>query len=533
MASQALYLKWRPVTFDEVVGQDHVTYTLRNALITGRVGHAYLFAGPRGCGKTTMARVLAKAVNCLVDDPSQRPCNQCQNCVAVNEGRFLDLIEIDAASHTGVDDVRDLRDRIAFSPNEGRYKIYIIDEVHRFSGAAFDALLKTIEEPPAHAIFILATTEIHKVPQTILSRCQRFEFRRIPLTEIVDRLQALVDYENMQAEPAALELVARQATGSLRDAISLLDQLLNEPGDVLILQTAQAILGTATSEAVLSLTASIISGDTAGGLELINSTLDQGTDPRQLASQMVEYLRQVMLIQTGGAALLAASEGAERLSAISEQASQFPRQALIQAIRKFNRAATDSSSGWQPQLPLELAFIESVDALYGIQSEVVQPQPQAGRATPSSRPATPAQEPPKSAVAEQPLAPPAPDAPTVEEINAHWRDVLRTARNLDKPVEALLNSGKLYGVEGLSIILQMPSELLRDKIEADHNRQIVEKALLQVFGKPLTVRSRVGTAQSGSQTREVDDLLAQDSLAAFAVNDLGGKVKRVKKTQEK
>ena len=405
--------------------------------------------------------------------------------------------------------------------------------MHRFSGAAFDALLKTIEEPPAHAIFILATTEIHKVPQTILSRCQRFEFRRIPLNEIMQRLQALVDYEGSQAESAALELVARQATGSLRDAISLLDQLLAEPGDVLTLAMAQAVLGTATSDSVRDLTSAIIAGDTALGLELINAALDQGTDPRQFASQMVEYLRLVMLIQTGGAGLASASEGPEKLGYISDQAGQFPRTALIQAIRKFNRAVTDSSSGWQPQLPLELAFIESVDSLYSAPLVDAAPTPAARSAPVQQNVAQPSGSPAISLPEEPVLEPPAADMPSLDEVSQKWRDVLRTARNLDKPVEALLNSGKLYGIEGRSIVLQMPSELLRDKIEAEHNRQIVEKALQQIFGQPLSIRCRIGGVQTGSTTNEVDDLLTQDSLAAFAVNDLGGKVKRVKNSEEK
>lgn len=532
MASQALYLKWRPVDFEQVVGQEHVTFTLRNALTNGRIGHAYLFAGPRGCGKTTMARVLAKSVNCLEEDPMARPCNQCRNCIAVNEGRFLDLIEIDAASHTGVDDVRELRDRIAFSPNEGRYKIYIIDEVHRFSGAAFDALLKTIEEPPAHAIFILATTEIHKVPQTILSRCQRFEFRRIPVTEIVSRLQALVDYEGASVETSVLELVARQATGSLRDAISLLDQLISEPTNMLTLSTAQAILGTATNESVHDLTACIIAGDAAAGLDLINRTLDQGTDPRQFSTQMVEYLRLVMLVQTGGTGLIAATESQDRMRSISEQAREFPRAALVQAIRKFNRAATDSSSGWQPQLPLELAFVESVDALYAAPLEAAQPPAAAPRQQAAIKSAL-AQQASAQSASSEPAPVPAADAPSVDEVHARWRDVLKIARNLDKPVEALLNSGKVYGVEGYAIILQMPSELLRDKIQAEHNRLIVEQALMQVFGRAMSVRAKLGSAQSGPQSREVDDLVAQDPLTAFAVNDLGGKIKRVKDNEEK
>ncbi len=526
MAGQALYLKWRPLTFEAVVGQEHVTYTLRNALIGDRVGHAYLFAGPRGTGKTTMARVLAKAVNCLAEDPGVRPCNECAYCIAVNEGRFLDLIEIDAASHTGVDDVRELRDRIAFSPNEGRYKIYIIDEVHRFSGAAFDALLKTLEEPPAHAIFILATTEIHKVPATILSRCQRFDFRRIPLAQIVERLQALVDAEGVAADPAALELVARQATGSLRDAISLLDQLIAAPDQALSLEVAQAILGTAAGEAVRDLTTLLLAGETGAGLELINRTLDEGADARQLAGQIVEYLRLVMLVQTGGAELAGATESPETLAQAAEHAAQFPRAQLLQTIRRFNRAATDPAGGWQPQLPLEIAFVESVESLGSGAAETPPPAADPAARPRETAPATPAA-PPGGRSA------PAPGVPTLEEVHARWRDVKRAARELDKPVEAILNSGVLYSVEGQTLVLQMPSQLLRDKIEMEQNRALIEQALQQVFGQPLKVRARTGSGGPGAQTSpDAERLAAQDSVTAFLVNDLGGRIRRVEDHEE-
>ena len=296
--TKALYNKWRPQKWDEVVGQQHIIQTLRNAVIGGRVAHAYLFAGPRGTGKTTAARLLAKAVNCLDPDPASRPCNTCAHCVAVNEGRFLDLIEIDAASNTSVEDVRDLRDKINFTPNQGQYKVYIIDEVHMLSTAAFNALLKTLEEPPAHAIFILATTEIHKIPATVLSRCQRHEFRRVPVDDIVGQLKRIAESEELSAEPEALTLIARQSAGGMRDAISLLDQMAST-GKEITLGLTQSVLGTATSQTVIALVEAVLERNPAAGMDAIHTALDAGSDPRLLARQVVDYLRALLLIQMG------------------------------------------------------------------------------------------------------------------------------------------------------------------------------------------------------------------------------------------
>jgi DNA polymerase-3 subunit gamma/tau len=264
--TQALYRKWRPHLWQKVVGQDHITQTLKNAICSDRIGHAYLFSGPRGTGKTTTARLLAKAANCLEEDISKRPCDKCDHCKAVNSNSFLDLIEIDAASNTSVDDVRDLREKINFSPSQGRYKIYIIDEVHMLSTSAFNALLKTLEEPPPHAIFILATTEIHKIPSTVLSRCQRHEFRRIPVKDTIVYLEEIIKGENINIDADALTLIARQSTGSLRDAISLLDQLAS-CGEKISLALAQTVLGTATNQTVLGLVDSILTHNPAKGLD--------------------------------------------------------------------------------------------------------------------------------------------------------------------------------------------------------------------------------------------------------------------------
>ncbi|GIW01325.1 DNA polymerase III subunit gamma/tau [Roseiflexus sp.] len=360
MTVQALYRRYRSQTFDELIGQEHVVRTLRNAIVEGRVAHAYLFTGPRGVGKTTVARLLAKAVNCTAP-LAERPCGVCESCRSIAEGRAVDVIEMDAASHTSVEDAREIIERVQFRPAVARTKVYIIDEVHMLSTAAFNALLKTLEEPPPHALFILATTEAHKVPATILSRCQRFVFNRHTVASIAAHLRMIATQEGVTLEPGAAEAIARAATGSMRDALSVLDQLMAYGGGTVSLEQVRNLLGASEMQEVTTLVDALIAADLPGALRVVADVAAAGADLRQFTRDLVERLRALMLICAGAdRSLLDVAE--EEAAQIERQARTASLGALMRWVKLFSELDYQLRISSYGQLPLELAVIEAVIA---------------------------------------------------------------------------------------------------------------------------------------------------------------------------
>jgi DNA polymerase-3 subunit gamma/tau len=534
--SQALYRKWRPGTWDEVIGQDHIIQTLKNAIGSQKIGHAYLFAGPRGTGKTTTARLLAKAVNCLDESHANHPCNQCTNCQSIQDGRFLDLIEIDAASNTSVDDIRDLRDKINFSPGQGNYKVYIIDEVHMLSTAAFNALLKTLEEPPAHAIFILATTEIHKIPATVLSRCQRHEFRRIPVKEIVTYLRDMCAHEKFNITDDALLSIARHSTGCMRDAISLLDQLTSSGKDI-DLANVHVVLGTATNQMVIDVLSAIRMKTLGSGLTSLHQAMDAGSDPRQLARQIVDYFRNLLLIKMGNADQV--DETPEIIQQMQIDCDGFEMPQLVHCLKLFNEAANGQSSSWQPGLALELAFSQTLltsnlafnsapvkQTIRAVPpTQKAEPAPQAVKNKPQPEPtitAVPTPPPPvkKEAKVEDTPSPAAENALSLSTVLEQWRQVRATVKKVRPATEALLNSCKPMSLKKGTLTLGFASEVVRSKMDLPENLDLARQAINHLFNQEIQIRCVViKEMQSMENTQQT----SEESMLNTVLN-LGGKL---------
>ena len=481
------YRKWRPQTLAEVVGQEPVTRTLRNAIATGRVAHAYLFHGPRGTGKTSTGRILAKAVNCL-DNQTGEPCNRCEICQAFNEGRALDLIEIDAASNRGIDEIRDLREKVGFAPHLARYKVYIIDEVHMLTEPAFNALLKTLEEPPSYVIFVLATTEVHKVPTTILSRCQRFDFRRIPVEAMVRRLEQICEAEGIEIEPQALRLIARAATGSLRDAENLLEQLLVYHGPKITLQQVHQELGISGDLRIKELVEHILRRDLPAALTTVNQVAAEGLDLKAFNRGLVEYLRELLAVKVGTQDLLGLTP--EEL----EERRSLVRGADLKEISGALKSFAQADFRFEPHssLPLELALLD----LLAEWDEKAKP------------------------AEEEPRLPQMVEASSnLEHIRQRWNEFVNACRgegsrgNLDALLRGFC---KPIDLEDNTLVLGFYAEFHKSKIEDPKYRRMVERKLKEVFGVPYQVRCVL-------LKREKKNEVQQNPLIKAAL-DLGGKI---------
>ena len=356
MAYMALYRKWRPDNFANLVGQDHVSRTLANAIKSGRIGHAYLFTGPRGTGKTSTAKILAKALNCE-QGPTVEPCNQCEACQRINSGNSMDVFEIDAASNRGIEAIRDLRENVKFAPVNGRYKVYIIDEVHMLTSEAFNALLKTLEEPPAHVVFIMATTEVYKVPATIQSRCQRYDFKRITIEDIFNRLKTVVADMDIEVEDDALRMIAVKADGGMRDALSILDQCIALSEQSLTIDRVQQLLGLVGKEWLDKLVGALQSKDAATVLTMVDEIIRAGKDLQQVLGELGIHFRGLMIFKAAGLV-----DGVDYYSqtdeSIKKQAAGFTQEQIVWIIRRVHEAANEVKWSPQPRIAVEAALLE-------------------------------------------------------------------------------------------------------------------------------------------------------------------------------
>ena len=535
MGYTALYRKFRPQEFEDVKGQEHIVTTLKNQIKADRIGHAYLFCGTRGTGKTTIAKILARAVNC--EHPIDgSPCNTCKTCRAINEGTSMNVIEIDAASNNGVDNIREIREEVAYRPTTGKYKVYIIDEVHMLSTGAFNALLKTLEEPPSYVIFILATTEAHKIPITILSRCQRYDFRRITAETIATRLQELMDKEGNDVEEKAIRYIAKAADGSMRDALSLLDQCIAfYLGEKLTYEKVLENLGAVDTQVFSRMLRQILQQNTAGTIKTLDEIIIQGRELGQFVTDFIWYLRNLLLISTSEHPEEAVDASAENLERMKEESSMLDVETLMRYIRIFSELSNQIKYASQKRVLVEIALIKlcqpvmemNLDSLYD-RVRVLEEKLQNGvlmSSVPTENYGKIKAENIREEIQEETVKPEKAAPEDLQYVKKNWNSIIRDTKGLLQ--QMLLDSVPKYdGNTGEPILyVEFQNFLAQTCIDNPENLEMLKNAVRKKIGKEVEIKmilknSETGQGKSGLAEISVDDLIHKNINMEITVENM-------------